>query len=99
MKTGVHRQTLRRGPCKLGISIPKLQRLAKKIGKRSLFLNKKAIAVAEEIQQLESRAAQWVAKDALRELRSAKVRRRLSQKNTLHQTQSGRNHFDRIINA
>jgi 3-methyladenine DNA glycosylase AlkD len=57
----------------------------RQIGKRNLCLNKRAIAVAEEIQQFESRAAKWVANDALRELRSAKVQKRLSHKNTLHQ--------------
>jgi 3-methyladenine DNA glycosylase AlkD len=71
----------------------------RQIGKRNLSLNKKAIAVAEEIEQFESRAAQWVARDALRELRSAKVQKRLSHKNALHQPQGGRNHLDRIINA
>ena len=48
--------------------------------KRNLSLNRKAIAVAEEVQLLESRAARWVARDALRELRSEKVQRRLIQK-------------------
>ena len=50
----------------------------RQIGKRNLALNKKAISVAEEIQQNPSRAARWVAKDALRELRSGKVQKRLS---------------------
>ena len=50
----------------------------RQIGKRNLALNKKAITLAEEIQQNESKAARWVAKDALRELRSEKVRKRLS---------------------
>ena len=50
----------------------------RQIGKRNLSLNKKAITVAEEIQQFESRAARWVAGDALRELRSEKVQKRLS---------------------
>jgi 3-methyladenine DNA glycosylase AlkD len=54
----------------LGVSIPKLEGLAKKIGKSH--------KLAEEIQQLESKAARWVAGDALRELRSAKVQKRLS---------------------
>ncbi len=49
----------------------------RQIGKRNLSLNKKAIAVAEEIQQLESKTARWVAADALRELRSANVQKRL----------------------
>jgi 3-methyladenine DNA glycosylase AlkD len=50
----------------------------RQIGKRNRSLNKKAICVAEEIQQFESRAARWVARDALRELRSEKVQTRLS---------------------
>lgn len=50
----------------------------RQIGKRSPALNRKAIAVAEEIQQLESRTARWVAGDALRELRSAKIHKKLS---------------------
>ena len=50
----------------------------RQIGKRNICLNKKAIAVAEEIQHLESRAARWVASDALRELRSEKIQKRLS---------------------
>jgi len=50
----------------------------RQIGKRNLSLNKKAIRVAEEIQQFESKAARWVARDALRELRSENVQKRLS---------------------
>jgi len=50
----------------------------RQIGKRNLSLNKKAIAVAEEIQQFESKTARWVASDALRELRSENVQKRLS---------------------
>ena len=48
----------------------------RQIGKRNRSLNKKAIAVAEEIQQLECRSARWVAGDALRELRSENVQKR-----------------------
>ncbi len=51
----------------------------RQIGKRNLSLNRKAIAVAEEIQRMESRAARWVARDALLELRSVKIQQRLSQ--------------------
>ena len=50
----------------------------RQIGKRNLALNKKAITLAEEIQLDESEAARWVAKDALRELCSEKVQKRLS---------------------
>jgi len=39
------------------------------IGKRNSALRAKAIATAEEIGNLDSRAARWVASDALRELR------------------------------
>lgn len=49
----------------------------RQIGKRNLNLNKKAIAVAKEIDQLNSRSAKWIAKDALMELESEKVQERL----------------------
>jgi 3-methyladenine DNA glycosylase AlkD len=48
------------------------------IGKRNLRLNKAAIAMAKEIQLIDSRAARWIAADALRELQSGAVRKRLS---------------------
>ena len=50
----------------------------RQIGKRSLELNVKAIECAERIQAQDSRAARWVATDALRELRSPAVQRRLA---------------------
>ncbi|MEE9432431.1 MAG: DNA alkylation repair protein [Melioribacteraceae bacterium] len=43
------------------------------IGKRNVDLNKKAITVANEILQEESKSAKWIAKDALRELESENV--------------------------
>ncbi len=47
------------------------------IGKRSLSLNKEAVNTAKEIQKIDSRAAKWIASDALRELTSAAVLKRL----------------------
>jgi 3-methyladenine DNA glycosylase AlkD len=47
------------------------------IGKRNINLNKASIKVAEEIQEMDSRAARWIASDALRELKSEKVQKRL----------------------
>lgn len=47
------------------------------IGKRNIDLNKAAIKAAEEIKGLDSKAARWIASDALRELRSDNVQRRL----------------------
>jgi 3-methyladenine DNA glycosylase AlkD len=47
------------------------------IGKRNLNLNEAAINTAREIQQLESKAARWVASDALRELQSEAIQTRL----------------------
>jgi 3-methyladenine DNA glycosylase AlkD len=47
------------------------------IGKRNQNLNKAAIQAATEIQQLDSRAARWIASDALRELESEATLRRL----------------------
>ena len=49
----------------------------RQIGKRNLHLNRRAIQLAEEIRGLESPAARWIAADALRELRSIAVQRRL----------------------
>jgi 3-methyladenine DNA glycosylase AlkD len=47
------------------------------IGKRNLRLNRAAIAMAEKIRQQDSRAARWIAADALRELKSEAVQKRL----------------------
>ncbi len=47
------------------------------IGKKNYNLNKTAIKTAEEIQLLDSKAARWIAADALRELKSEAVLRRL----------------------
>jgi len=52
----------------------------RQIGKRNAALNRKAIAVAEEIARIDSRAARWIASDVLRELRSEAVRERLAKK-------------------
>jgi 3-methyladenine DNA glycosylase AlkD len=50
------------------------------IGKRSLALNRAAVAVAERLSQQAEPAPRWVGKDALRELTSASVARRLARK-------------------
>lgn len=47
------------------------------IGKRNPRLNRESIAVAREIQRLDSKAARWVAADAIRELESQSVQDRL----------------------
>jgi 3-methyladenine DNA glycosylase AlkD len=49
----------------------------RQIGKRDEALNRKAIDRALRIERKDSKAARWVAKDALRELESEKVRTRL----------------------
>src|SRR6266404_338439 len=50
------------------------------IGKRNVRLNREAIRCAERIQRQDSRAARWIAADALRELKSAAVQARLRRK-------------------
>ena len=50
------------------------------IGKRNLRLNAAAIRSAERIRQQDSRAARWIAADALRELKSDAVHARLRKK-------------------
>jgi 3-methyladenine DNA glycosylase AlkD len=47
------------------------------IGKRNLRLNGAAINAAKEIQRLDSKTARWIAADAIRELESDAVQRRL----------------------
>jgi 3-methyladenine DNA glycosylase AlkD len=47
------------------------------IGKRNLNLNKAAIRTAKEILSIDSKAARWIASDAVRELESGAVKRRL----------------------
>jgi 3-methyladenine DNA glycosylase AlkD len=49
----------------------------RQIGKRSSGLNSQATRTAERIERIDSRAARWVARDALRELRSDAVQARL----------------------
>jgi len=48
------------------------------IGKRNLELNKAAIKTAKEIQQIDSKAARWIASDVIRELESEKIQDRLA---------------------
>ena len=47
------------------------------IGKRSIRLNKAAVKTAQEILHIDSRAARWIAADALRELKGPAVQERL----------------------
>ncbi|MGZ7068204.1 MAG: DNA alkylation repair protein, partial [Methanobacterium sp.] len=49
----------------------------RQIGKRNLNLNKEAIEIAEKINKLDSKSAKWIAKDALRELKSEKIQKKL----------------------
>ncbi len=48
------------------------------IGKRNLNLNKAAIETAREIQGIDTKAARWIASDAIRELTSEVVQKRLA---------------------
>jgi len=47
------------------------------IGKRNLNLNEAAVDAAKKIQRLDSKAARWIAADAIRELESDAVQSRL----------------------
>lgn len=49
----------------------------RQIGKTNLENNKKAIALAREILEMDSKASKWVARNALKELESDKVRDKL----------------------
>jgi 3-methyladenine DNA glycosylase AlkD len=52
------------------------------IGKRNAGLNRQAIRAAEKIRRQGSRSARWIAADALRELKSDAVQKRLQGKTT-----------------
>lgn len=52
----------------------------RQIGKRNAALNKASISTAEEIVALGTKTARWIGRDALRELRSESVQRRLKKK-------------------
>ena len=49
----------------------------RQIGKRNLVLNVKAIETAKEMRQVDSKSARWIATDAIRELSSEAVQKRL----------------------
>jgi len=52
----------------------------RQIGKRNSALNKIAIQTAKEIQKIDSKSAKWIVSDALRELTSETVRKKLDRK-------------------
>ena len=52
----------------------------RQIGKRNPALNARALATAREIQQINTRAARWIASDAIKELESQAVQERLKTK-------------------
>ena len=52
----------------------------RQIGKRNLTLNKLAIETATRIKTRNTKAARWIAADALRELGNEKIKERLSKK-------------------
>ena len=49
----------------------------RQIGKRNMNLREAAIKTGQEIQELDSKSARWIAADALRELRSEKTAARI----------------------
>lgn len=52
----------------------------RQIGKRKFSLNKKAILLAKKIQKQESKSAKWIASNALTELESEAVQKRVKSK-------------------
>ncbi len=48
------------------------------IGKKNIHLNQKAIELSNEILEYDSKSARWIAKNALRELESEKVQKKLN---------------------
>jgi len=62
----------------------------RQIGKRDIRLNKAAIKTAKEIQSIESRSARWIASDALRELTSKTVQKKVKEIKAQQKQQSNR---------
>ena len=56
------------------------------IGKRNRRLHHDAFQLAKEIQGMDSRAARWIAADAIRELGSTAIRRKLMKQNKGQET-------------
>ncbi len=54
----------------------------RQIGKRNRRLNREAMKVATEIQGTDSKSARWIASDALRELTSAAIKKRLAKRSS-----------------
>lgn len=52
----------------------------RQIGKRNARLSKRAVELAEEIQEIDARSAKWIASDAIRELTGKAVQKRLKMK-------------------
>ncbi len=50
----------------------------RQIGKRNKFMHKKAIKTSEELSKKDNKTARWIGKDALRELKSEKVKMRIN---------------------
>ncbi len=51
----------------------------RQIGKRNLYLNSKALEMAKEVLEIESRSSKWIARDAIKELESEAIQKRLKQ--------------------
>lgn len=51
------------------------------IGKKNVHLNREAVVLAQELLQLDFKAARWIGSDAVRELESGAVQRRLRKSN------------------
>lgn len=58
----------------------------RQIGKRNIALNEKALEVSKEIHKIDSKSAKWIASDALRELESEAVQKRIKNKKSQKQS-------------
>jgi 3-methyladenine DNA glycosylase AlkD len=53
----------------------------RQIGKRNQFLNRKALETATHIKKINSKSAQWIAADAIRELTNPVIQKRVKNRN------------------
>ncbi|MHA1917333.1 MAG: DNA alkylation repair protein [Candidatus Ranarchaeia archaeon] len=52
----------------------------RQIGKKNMSLNQKCIKLSEELLELDSKSAKWIAKDAIKELTDEKILKRIKDK-------------------
>jgi 3-methyladenine DNA glycosylase AlkD len=67
------------------------------IGKRNRWLNQKTIHISQELLERDSKIARWIARDALRELASEKIQKRLTERDKKRKKEKNKNKLNEQI--